>query len=248
MLDGPSVQTAPDGYRPIVWMIIGMIKAHPMQNRMPRQATRQLGRPKASCTAAGRCCPGSIRMAGCSTDPIPADCRGRVGGALLAWIAVRRQSARRHPRRDSVPRWPRRRDVTLDQLGHPAHLQATERSDGLEDNQDTPWVASQMAQLHIPLGNHDLEGVIGPTEPHRHRVRAAVLAIGRQHCRRRNFQQRPQPFDPSLAHLRERSGKLRMDGRTAITRSAPSSFSCLIASKLHVWRAARDSNPQPPDP
>jgi len=30
-----SVQTAPDGSRPIVWMIIGMIKAHPTKNRMP---------------------------------------------------------------------------------------------------------------------------------------------------------------------------------------------------------------------
>jgi hypothetical protein len=29
---------APDGSRRIVWMIIGMIKAHPTQNRMPRQA------------------------------------------------------------------------------------------------------------------------------------------------------------------------------------------------------------------
>jgi hypothetical protein len=27
-LDALSVQTAPDGYRRIVWMIIGMIKAH----------------------------------------------------------------------------------------------------------------------------------------------------------------------------------------------------------------------------
>src|SRR5918992_1998606 len=39
-LDGPSVQTAPDGSRRIVWMIIGMIKAHPRENRMPRQAIR----------------------------------------------------------------------------------------------------------------------------------------------------------------------------------------------------------------
>jgi hypothetical protein len=33
-----SVQTAPDGSRRIVWMIIGMIKAHPTDNRMARQA------------------------------------------------------------------------------------------------------------------------------------------------------------------------------------------------------------------
>jgi hypothetical protein len=37
-LGASSVQTAPDGYRRIVWMIIGMIKAHPTQNRMARQA------------------------------------------------------------------------------------------------------------------------------------------------------------------------------------------------------------------
>jgi hypothetical protein len=37
----------------------------------------------------------------------------------------------------------------------PRTLQATERADRLEDNQDAPWVASQMAQLHIPLDDHD---------------------------------------------------------------------------------------------
>jgi hypothetical protein len=35
-LDASSVQTAPDGSRRIVWMIIGMIKAHPTQNLMAR--------------------------------------------------------------------------------------------------------------------------------------------------------------------------------------------------------------------
>jgi len=35
-LDGSSIQTDQDGYRPIVWIIIGMIKAHPMKNRMAR--------------------------------------------------------------------------------------------------------------------------------------------------------------------------------------------------------------------
>jgi len=33
-LDALSVQTALDGSRRIVWMIIGMIKAHPMFYRM----------------------------------------------------------------------------------------------------------------------------------------------------------------------------------------------------------------------
>jgi hypothetical protein len=64
-----------------------------------------------------------------------------------------------------------------------------------------------VAQLHIPLGDHDLEGFIDPAESHLHRVRAAVLAIGRQHCGSGSFQQRPHRFDPCSAHLRERSGK-----------------------------------------
>ena len=64
-----------------------------------------------------------------------------------------------------------------------------------------------------PAPRIDLEGLTGPTEPHWHCVCAAVLAIGRQHCRRRSFQQRPQPFDPSLAHLRERNGKHYRDGK-----------------------------------
>ncbi|MFL6187448.1 MAG: alpha/beta fold hydrolase [Actinomycetes bacterium] len=102
-LDASSVQTAPDGYRRIVWMI----KAHPTQNRMARQATRSWPSPPA--TRAGgvvRCCSGSIRLAGFPTDPIPADCRGPAGGAPLAWSAVRRRSARRLPRRGSDRRWP----------------------------------------------------------------------------------------------------------------------------------------------
>src|SRR6266508_1493979 len=39
-LDALSVQTAPDGSRRIVWMIKWMIKAHPTQSRMARQAVR----------------------------------------------------------------------------------------------------------------------------------------------------------------------------------------------------------------
>src|SRR5919198_4071914 len=34
-LGGPSVQTAPDGSRRIVWMIIGMVKAHSNGYRTP---------------------------------------------------------------------------------------------------------------------------------------------------------------------------------------------------------------------
>jgi hypothetical protein len=36
-LDASSIQTAPDGYRTIVWMIKWMIKAHPTQDRQGDQ-------------------------------------------------------------------------------------------------------------------------------------------------------------------------------------------------------------------
>ena len=36
-LAASSVQTAPEGSRRIVWMIIGMLKAHASRNRMPRK-------------------------------------------------------------------------------------------------------------------------------------------------------------------------------------------------------------------
>src|SRR5215211_325488 len=42
-LAAASVQTAPDGSRPIVWMIKWMIKAHPTENRMPGRATPVVG-------------------------------------------------------------------------------------------------------------------------------------------------------------------------------------------------------------
>jgi hypothetical protein len=38
----------PDGSRPIVWMIKRMIKAHPTQNRIPRQAGSRAGRQLSS--------------------------------------------------------------------------------------------------------------------------------------------------------------------------------------------------------
>jgi hypothetical protein len=51
-LDALSVQTAPVGFRRIVWMIIGMIKAHPIIYRMARQAALELGlRPAAMGTS-----------------------------------------------------------------------------------------------------------------------------------------------------------------------------------------------------
>jgi hypothetical protein len=50
-LDASWLQTAPDGYRLIVWMIIGMIKAHPTSYRMARQANGiLLARAQDGCT------------------------------------------------------------------------------------------------------------------------------------------------------------------------------------------------------
>jgi hypothetical protein len=46
-VDGSSVQTALDGSRRIVWMIIGMIKGHPTENRMPRRPTWPDGKRRA---------------------------------------------------------------------------------------------------------------------------------------------------------------------------------------------------------
>jgi hypothetical protein len=69
-----------------------------------KASNSQLAQPQATRTPVGRCCPGSIRRAGFPTGPIPVDCRGRAAGAPLAWIAVRRRSARRLPSRDSGQR------------------------------------------------------------------------------------------------------------------------------------------------
>ena len=49
----------------------------------------------------------------------------------------------------------------------PANLHTAERSSGLEDDQDAPRVPSQVAQLHITFGDHDLNGGIVPAEPNR---------------------------------------------------------------------------------
>ena len=46
---------------------------------------------------------------------------------------------------------PRRRDVALDQLGHPAHLHATKRPDGLEDDQDAAWSRARWRSFTSPL-------------------------------------------------------------------------------------------------
>jgi hypothetical protein len=108
---------APDESRRIVWMT----RAHPTKKSDAKASNSQLAQPP--CVRRGRCCPGSIRTAGCPTDPRPTDCRGRAGGAPQAWSAGRRRSARDpHAEIAARDRRPRRGDVTVDQLAHPAHL------------------------------------------------------------------------------------------------------------------------------
>jgi hypothetical protein len=60
-LDVLSVQAAQDGYRRIVWMIIGMIKAHPTKNRMPRQAKST---PPFGCGVVGQHASGGLALPG----------------------------------------------------------------------------------------------------------------------------------------------------------------------------------------
>jgi hypothetical protein len=72
-----------DGSRPIrriVWMIIGMIKAHPTQNRMPRRAARV--RPPNPSQESG--CGGSASPLGCSGVALA----GRVRPRGRGWPAA----------------------------------------------------------------------------------------------------------------------------------------------------------------
>jgi hypothetical protein len=114
-LDGPSVQTAPDRSRPIVWMIIEMIKVHPTQDRMPRQAWCRPGSP-------GRPTPDRARV----LDPDQPEGRGRrrptkgppppTPRTTRRPPSPRQRDRRGHARRcrrgsphGSCPRWPSRR-------------------------------------------------------------------------------------------------------------------------------------------
>jgi hypothetical protein len=77
-LDASSVQTAPDGYRRIVWMIKWMIKAHPTQNRCAYRrrhaASRRLDRSRRGVLPNGR---------------VGRWWAGRAGRMLGRWFAIR---------------------------------------------------------------------------------------------------------------------------------------------------------------
>jgi hypothetical protein len=89
-LDGVSVQMALEGSRRIVWMIIGMIKAHPTKNRMPRQAKST---PPFGCGVVGQhasgglALPGVVQPAG-SGRPARRTCHSRAQGKVDRAVGV----------------------------------------------------------------------------------------------------------------------------------------------------------------
>jgi hypothetical protein len=182
-----------------------MTRAHPTKKSDAKASNSQLAQPP--CVRRGRCCPGSIRTAGCPTDPRPRDCRGRAGGAPQAWSAGRRRSAR-HPHAEIAARdrRPRRGDVTVDQLAHPRtsrHGPAgrPRRRPGRSGGRGPGGAASHPPWRPRPRRPHRSSGTrLG-------RGGRCVVAVGRQHCRSGRFQQGPQRFDPGLAHSWEPSGK-----------------------------------------
>jgi hypothetical protein len=108
-LDDPSVQTAPDESRPIVWMIIGMIKAHPREQK-GRQVTlgwvsevSDSGRPHhaygqdaAPCPTAGLPTIRSWMGQGCGISVSFSTCRARpVVPRSRGWITLHSQVCRR---------------------------------------------------------------------------------------------------------------------------------------------------------
>src|SRR5215218_1435136 len=103
-----SVQTAPDGYRRIVWMIKWMIKAHPTKNRMPRRLTP----PQPRTSRHDPCQSSQCRYTTGLRKPPPsnpAHWPGGTGSAMLPrWPACASR-----PR----PRWRRRRKIRLPYVG-----------------------------------------------------------------------------------------------------------------------------------
>ena len=102
----------------------------------------------------------------------------------------RRSAAKRLPSatRDSASRWPPAPPL---RRPRPAHLpRAPPGHETVGRPRRRPGHTAGPGPggaVHIALGDHDLQGFIGPAEPHRHRVRAAVLTIGRQHCGERSM-------------------------------------------------------------
>ena len=91
-------------------------------------------------------------------------------------------------------------DVAFHELGHSANLKPTEGRNGFEHDKGAAGVASQMLELHVAEGDHDLEGIAMPPEPDRRDIRASVLAVGHQHGGRWTVEQRADILDPFVGH------------------------------------------------
>lgn len=115
---------------------------------------------------------------------------------------LRRQDRRQVPHarlRGSQPEQDSRlRSAFSGELARAADLDAAEGWHCLEHDKDAPCVARQVAELDVALGDHDLERSISPAKPDRGDVRAAVLALGRQHGRRGAPEQRANAFEPPV--------------------------------------------------
>jgi hypothetical protein len=88
------LQTDPDGSRRIVWMIIGMIKAHPTENRMPRGA----GEPVAISRLVQEPQRGTNGRRGPDDHPVHGRASGHlVRAGVLAALLGRLGSCHAHP-------------------------------------------------------------------------------------------------------------------------------------------------------
>ena len=105
--------------------------------------------------------------------------------------------------------------VRVDQLRIPADLHAPKGPSGFEHDEHATRITLEMAQLHVALGDHNLERVAGPTKPDGTDVRTAIAAVGRQYCRSGGFERE---------RTRSRSSRsiaIGVDGRGAHRGGAP---------------------------
>jgi len=69
---------------------------------------------------------------------------------------------------------------------------------GRRANQAAARISREVLELHVALGDHDLEGVAVPSKPDRRHVGAAVFAVGRQDGGRCSVEQRTDVLGPLI--------------------------------------------------
>ena len=137
--------------------------------------------------------------------------RSRTPGLDLS----RLRTARRRPHRDSALAIAARTGPTSHSTSSPiaAHLDAAERPNRLEDDENAPWISRQVAELEIALGDHHLERSVVPAKPDRRNERTAVLPIGRQDGGGGSLQERAHAVDPGFSHVVEPTRRRRGGSR-----------------------------------